>query len=422
MSHPCRHLMFVEVAYGFQLDSSRGLTHSHWGHGRHRVQQHRTVDKHELCVASEAAAAEAPPVTHAVVRHAPLHGSLKVRKCPGSEGIYCLSDAALRLREARDVGEDGLIANGRFRRTCFAGHLLGNPATLPAFAAACTPGPCAVFLPRSLRAMFNAILSVLREVYAVGAGSRRESSYPYWALASPCSAYSLRRAVNASKSTGTGWPPAPLQVGRSRSGPRRCRRARSPRRVRVRSRLPAEASHPLLRRVRSASTSRDWCECVREVWAGEMRRKRNSSLGPSGQSKLIVPPSRRSTRTLVANGGHQSASRSGSVSVDQTSSIGFVKTRSKRMRPPLWCAPGWRAGQSWGLLRGCGGSGLDGCALQVLPEMSRRVDHSARYGSSHSSRSRSGSLRRRYKRRCASDLTVTNPASRNTLRCRDTPG
>lgn len=65
-----------------------------------------------------------------------------------------------------------------------------------------------------------------------------------------------------------------------------------------------------------------------------IRRKRNSSCGPSGQSNVIVPPTRRSTWTFVANGGHQSATRSASVSADHTSSGELGNSRSKRISPP----------------------------------------------------------------------------------------
>src|ERR1700674_6032305 len=73
-------------------------------------------------MAGKAAAAEAPPVADAVVRHAPLHGAPEVGERLGRQRIDRLGDAALRLRQACDVREDRLVAARRFRGACPAGH------------------------------------------------------------------------------------------------------------------------------------------------------------------------------------------------------------------------------------------------------------------------------------------------------------
>ena len=79
-------------------------------------------DEHELDVAGEAAATEAPAVADAIVRHAPFHGALQAGQRPGRQGIDTFGDAALRLRQAGDVGEDRLVADRRLRGACPAGH------------------------------------------------------------------------------------------------------------------------------------------------------------------------------------------------------------------------------------------------------------------------------------------------------------
>ena len=63
----------------------------------------------------EAAAAEAPPVADAVVRHSPLHGALETGQRLGRQRVDGLSDAPLRLRQAGDVREDWLVPDGRLR-------------------------------------------------------------------------------------------------------------------------------------------------------------------------------------------------------------------------------------------------------------------------------------------------------------------
>jgi hypothetical protein len=66
-------------------------------------------------MAREAAAAEAPPVTDAVVGHSPLHGPLEAGEGLGRQGVDRFGDAALRLREAVDIGEDRLVADSGLR-------------------------------------------------------------------------------------------------------------------------------------------------------------------------------------------------------------------------------------------------------------------------------------------------------------------
>ena len=104
-----------------ELHAPRRLAHPHRRHRRDRVER-RAVDEHELDVAGEAAATEAPAVADAIVRHAPFHGSLQAGQRPGRQGIDTFGDAALRLRQAGDVGEDRLVADRRLRGACPAGH------------------------------------------------------------------------------------------------------------------------------------------------------------------------------------------------------------------------------------------------------------------------------------------------------------
>src|SRR5690606_35711668 len=68
--------------------------------------------------------AEAPPVADAVVRHAPLDGAFEVRQCLRGERVDRLGDASLRLRQARDVGEDRRVADRGLRGARPAGHSL----------------------------------------------------------------------------------------------------------------------------------------------------------------------------------------------------------------------------------------------------------------------------------------------------------
>src|SRR3984893_61494 len=75
--HPRRDLAFVDVIHRFELDTSRRLAHPHRGDRRYRLER-RAIHKHELDMAGKAAAAEAPPVADAVVRHTPLHGASEV--------------------------------------------------------------------------------------------------------------------------------------------------------------------------------------------------------------------------------------------------------------------------------------------------------------------------------------------------------
>src|SRR5262245_1808271 len=66
--HPLRNLAFVDVVHGFELHATRRLAHTHRRHRRYRLER-RAVDEHELDVAGEAPATEAPAVADAVVRH-----------------------------------------------------------------------------------------------------------------------------------------------------------------------------------------------------------------------------------------------------------------------------------------------------------------------------------------------------------------
>src|SRR5580700_7807471 len=105
--HPRRRLTLVEIVRGCQLDASCGLTHPDRRHRRFRLDL-RAAYEHQFHVADEGAGREAPAPAHAVVRHPPLHRTSEVRQRLGSESIDTLGDAALRLRQAGDVGEHGL--------------------------------------------------------------------------------------------------------------------------------------------------------------------------------------------------------------------------------------------------------------------------------------------------------------------------
>src|SRR5262249_51396263 len=56
------------------------------------------------------------------VRHPPLHCTLEVWQRIGSQSIDMFGDTALWLRQARDIGEHGLIAFRGLRGACLAGH------------------------------------------------------------------------------------------------------------------------------------------------------------------------------------------------------------------------------------------------------------------------------------------------------------
>src|SRR5262245_6947180 len=71
--------------------------------------ERHAVHEHELDVFREAAATEAPAITDAIVRHAPLRGALQAGQRFGRQGIDSFGDAALRLRQAGDVSEDRLV-------------------------------------------------------------------------------------------------------------------------------------------------------------------------------------------------------------------------------------------------------------------------------------------------------------------------
>ena len=58
--HPESGLSFVEILQRFQFDAASRLAHPGRGDGRHGVEQRRAVDEHELDVADEGTAAEAP--------------------------------------------------------------------------------------------------------------------------------------------------------------------------------------------------------------------------------------------------------------------------------------------------------------------------------------------------------------------------
>ena len=73
-------------------------------------------------MAGEATAREAPAVADAIPRHAPLHGALQGRQRLGRQGIDAFGDGTLRLRQAADVGKDGLVADRGLRGACPASH------------------------------------------------------------------------------------------------------------------------------------------------------------------------------------------------------------------------------------------------------------------------------------------------------------
>src|SRR5262249_34589188 len=63
-----------------------------------------------------------PASAYTVVGHAPLHCTLEVRQRIGSQSIDTLGDSALRLRQAGDISEHGLVAFRGLRGAGFAGH------------------------------------------------------------------------------------------------------------------------------------------------------------------------------------------------------------------------------------------------------------------------------------------------------------
>src|SRR5580700_10237379 len=119
--HPRRRLALVEIVRGCQLDASCRLAHPDRLHWRFRLDLGAAYE-HQFHVADEGTGREAPAPAHAVVRHPPLHRASEVRQRLGSESIDTLGDAALRLRQAGDVGEHGLVAFRCLRGACLARH------------------------------------------------------------------------------------------------------------------------------------------------------------------------------------------------------------------------------------------------------------------------------------------------------------
>ena len=107
--HPVGELAGIDVLDGLELDTSCRLAHPHRCYRWYWPKVH-AIDEHDLDMAREAAAAEAPPVTDAVVGHSPLHGPLEAGEGFGRQGVDRFGDAALGLREAADIGEDRLLA------------------------------------------------------------------------------------------------------------------------------------------------------------------------------------------------------------------------------------------------------------------------------------------------------------------------
>src|SRR3954454_6535436 len=121
LRHPGGELAGVEVLEGSDLDASRRPAHPD-GCDRWYGPEVHAFDEHDLDMAREAAAAEAPPVPDAVVGHSPLHGPLQAGEGLGRQGVDRFGDAALRLREAAEVGEDRFVADGGLCGTRPAGH------------------------------------------------------------------------------------------------------------------------------------------------------------------------------------------------------------------------------------------------------------------------------------------------------------
>src|SRR5689334_10322074 len=119
--HPRGYLVLVEIVHGCQLYAACGLAHPNRRHRRFRLHL-RAAYEHQFHVTDESTGREAPASAHTVVRHPPLHCTLEVWQGIGSQSIDTFGDTALRLRQARDIGEHGLVAFGGLRGACLAGH------------------------------------------------------------------------------------------------------------------------------------------------------------------------------------------------------------------------------------------------------------------------------------------------------------
>jgi len=119
--HPRCGLAFVEVVHRFEVHAPRVLAHPHRRHRGYGLECGATPEG-KLDVADEAAAVEAPAVANAIPGHSPLHGALQGRQRPGRQGIDAFGDAALRLRQAADVGEHRLVPFLGLRGACPARH------------------------------------------------------------------------------------------------------------------------------------------------------------------------------------------------------------------------------------------------------------------------------------------------------------
>src|SRR5579884_144594 len=109
------------MVHGLQFYAPCGLAHSNWRHRRFRLDL-RAADEHQFQVTDESAGREAPASADTVVRHAPLDCTLEAWQRSGSESIDTLGNAALRLRQAFDIGEHGLVAVRCLRGAGLAGH------------------------------------------------------------------------------------------------------------------------------------------------------------------------------------------------------------------------------------------------------------------------------------------------------------
>lgn len=120
--HPRLYWVLVEVFHGAQLHTSCRLAHPDWRDRWYGVEQVRSVDEHQLDMASKATATEAPSVADAVVCHPPFHRPLKIWQASGGQFVNRFCDATLGLWEARDIGKNRRITDGCFGRARPAGH------------------------------------------------------------------------------------------------------------------------------------------------------------------------------------------------------------------------------------------------------------------------------------------------------------
>src|SRR4029078_6753053 len=101
--HPRGDEGLLESLDGGDLDAARVLAHRN-RRDRGFGLQLRAAYEHDLHVADERAARETPPSLDAVVGHGPLHAPAKIGERLRGQGVDALGDAALRFRQAPDVG------------------------------------------------------------------------------------------------------------------------------------------------------------------------------------------------------------------------------------------------------------------------------------------------------------------------------